>query len=84
MILVFIKLSISFLSLKIEYAKKQQYNPQQDIINRGGSIVLQDYLNEKKEEESSLTFSVNNESIDGSLAPSWIKRVKEVEKEMNN
>ena len=37
-----------------------------------------------KEEESSLTFSVNNESIDGSLAPSWIKRVKEVEKEMNN
>ena len=39
---------------------------------------------ENKEEESSLTFSVNNESIDGSLAPSWIKRVKEVEKEMNN
>ena len=37
--------------MKIEYAKKQQYNPQQDIINRGGSIVLQDYLNEKKEEE---------------------------------
>lgn len=37
--------------MKIEYAKKQQYNPQQEIVNRGGSIVLQDYLNEKKEEE---------------------------------
>jgi hypothetical protein len=37
-------------NMKIEYAKKQQYNPQQDI-NRGSSIVLQDYLNEKKEEE---------------------------------
>ena len=37
-------------NMKIEYAKKQQYNPQQEI-NRGGSILLQDYLNEKKEEE---------------------------------
>lgn len=37
-------------NMKIEYAKKQQYNPQQEI-NRGGSIFLQDYLNEKKEEE---------------------------------
>lgn len=34
-------------NMKIEYAKKQQYNPQQEI-NRGGSILLQDYLNEKK------------------------------------
>ena len=37
-------------NMKIEYAKKQQYNPQQEV-NRGGSILLQDYLNEKKEEE---------------------------------
>jgi hypothetical protein len=37
-------------NMKIEYAKKQQYNPQQEI-NRGGSILLQEYLNEKKEEE---------------------------------
>ena len=37
-------------NMKIEYAKKQQYNPQQEV-NRGGSIFLQDYLNEKKEEE---------------------------------
>jgi hypothetical protein len=37
-------------NMKIEYAKKQQYNPQQEF-NRGGSIFLQDYLNEKKEEE---------------------------------
>lgn len=37
-------------NMKIEYVKKQQYNPQQEI-NRGGSIFLQDYLIEKKEEE---------------------------------
>ena len=37
--------------MKIEYAKKQQYNPQQEINNRGSSIVLQDFLNEKKAEE---------------------------------
>ena len=38
-------------NMKIEYAKKQQYNPQQDFVNRGSSIVLQDFLNEKKAEE---------------------------------
>ena len=37
--------------MKIEYAKKQQYNPLQDVNNRGGSMVLQEYLNEKKVEE---------------------------------
>ena len=37
--------------MKIEYAKKQQYNPTQEVNNRGGSIVLQEYLNEKKVEE---------------------------------
>ena len=37
--------------MKIEYDKKQQYNPLQEGNNRGGSIVLQDYLNEKKVEE---------------------------------
>ena len=35
--------------MKIEYAKKQQYNPQQEFSR--GSTVLQDYLNEKKAEE---------------------------------
>ena len=38
-------------NMKIEYAKKQQYNPQQDNVNRGSSIVLQEFLNEKKAEE---------------------------------
>ena len=37
-------------NMKIEYAKKQQYNPQQDN-NRGNSMALQEFLNEKKEEE---------------------------------
>lgn len=37
--------------MKIEYAKKQQYNPQQELNPRASSIVLQDYLNEKKAEE---------------------------------
>ena len=37
--------------MKIEYAKKQQYNPQQEVNNRGGSIYLQDYLNDQKAEE---------------------------------
>ena len=37
--------------MKIEYAKKQQYNPTQEVNNRGGSIVLQEYLNEKRVEE---------------------------------
>lgn len=36
--------------MKIDYAKKQQYNPQQDT-NRGSSIILQDYLNERKQSE---------------------------------
>ena len=37
-------------NLKIEYAKKQQYNPQQDV-NRGSSIVLQEFMKEKQAEE---------------------------------
>ena len=37
-------------NMKIEYAKKQQYNPQQEI-NRGSSIVLQEFMKEKRAEE---------------------------------
>ena len=37
--------------MKIEYAKKQQYNPAQEINQRGNSLALQDYLIEQKEEE---------------------------------
>ena len=38
-------------NVKIEYAKKQQYNPQQEI-NRGSTIVVQEeYIKEKRAEE---------------------------------
>ena len=37
-------------NVKIEYAKKQQYNPQQDL-NRGSSFAIQEMINEKKAEE---------------------------------
>ena len=37
-------------NMKIEYAKKQQYHPQQEL-NRGSSFAMQELINEKKAEE---------------------------------
>ena len=61
--------------MKIEYAKKQQYNPTQEINPRGNSVALQDYLNEKKEEEKKERKKIQE-------APISIKQKRKIKKKI--
>ena len=69
--------------MKIEYAKKQQYNPQQEIANRGTSIVLQDFLNEKKAEEEKRK-KVIQEAPQSIIQKVKIKKYRKKRKKLKN